>query len=606
MINYPLNVTLDTNIFYETKFDFSENSPLGLLIKYVEQGKIKVILSDIVTREVEKHIKDRANSICRVIRDKRKELLEILPEYFINNIGYNNALELADKKKTIEKSIDEFHQFLKDVKAEFLDINIINLCPIIDDYFSYKPPFENNDKKRKEFPDAFIASQIKEIYGEHKVVAIISKDKGFKQACGDSGNHLFFDSLSELYDMINKEEKQYEEAIEIIDQKQLRITTEIKHIINDYDYIDVIGSSCDSDGNIYGFDYDDFELKTVANLSYRIHTIDELTDETIVATLLVSADINVLCWYDDYENSAWDSEEKKYVFLETRYVIEEHCARFGCRIVIDKKENALRINHFKVILNSDSRKNRYETSDNEYEWDGETFQRESLGLIPLESYGNYLDENLAESKMAFDIISRFNKINDIYDKCEEITYSYDALIDSIRTDEENIKDILLNLSAELKEISDFPSLNGIEELDDDKLDEILQWVEYEISLVSELASKEHLPDSISYGESVYFFDAANNEYTLTLESLSATLYEGAEEIIDIILYKNKEVYSKGYVKLTVGYYSFDEDGGVDDASEDIIEYDYQDIIDSIDDIIAEYQEYIEIEQKIFEILNNYF
>ena len=46
-----------------------------------------------------------------------------------------------------------------------------------------------------------------------------------------------------------------------------------------------------------------------------------------------------------------------------------------------------------------------------------------------------------------------------------------------------------------------------------------------------------------------------------------------------------ESYSKGYVKLTVGYYNFDENGGVGDASDDMIEYEYQDIIDSIDIII---------------------
>ena len=70
--------------------------------------------------------------------------------------------------------------------------------------------------------------------------------------------------------------------------------------------------------------------------------------------------------------------------------------------------------------------------------------------------------------------------------------------------------------------------------------------------------------------------------------------------------KNKDVYSKGYVKLTVGYYNFDEDGGVGDASDDMIEYEYQDIIDSLDKIISKCQERLEKEQKICNILNNYF
>lgn len=39
MIKYPLYVTLDTNIFVSNKFDFGEDSTLGLLAKYVEQEK---------------------------------------------------------------------------------------------------------------------------------------------------------------------------------------------------------------------------------------------------------------------------------------------------------------------------------------------------------------------------------------------------------------------------------------------------------------------------------------------------------------------------------------------------------------------------------------
>lgn len=56
MIKFPLYVTLDTNIFDSNKLDFSKDSTLSLLINYVETGKIKIVLSNIVVKEVEKHI----------------------------------------------------------------------------------------------------------------------------------------------------------------------------------------------------------------------------------------------------------------------------------------------------------------------------------------------------------------------------------------------------------------------------------------------------------------------------------------------------------------------------------------------------------------------
>ena len=64
MIKYPLNVTIDTKIFEANKFDFGTDSTLSLLVKNVQNGKIKLVLSDIVIREVEKHIYRRVENVC--------------------------------------------------------------------------------------------------------------------------------------------------------------------------------------------------------------------------------------------------------------------------------------------------------------------------------------------------------------------------------------------------------------------------------------------------------------------------------------------------------------------------------------------------------------
>lgn len=38
MFKYPINVTIDTNIFDAARYDFDENSTLQLLTKYVKKG----------------------------------------------------------------------------------------------------------------------------------------------------------------------------------------------------------------------------------------------------------------------------------------------------------------------------------------------------------------------------------------------------------------------------------------------------------------------------------------------------------------------------------------------------------------------------------------
>ena len=100
MFKYPIAVTIDTNIFDSAKYDLSENSTLQLLKKYVNDGKIKVVLSDIVVRESKKHLAKQANKVCGIARKLRAEVLRESTEHFVNYIGLDRLLEI-DKDKSV-------------------------------------------------------------------------------------------------------------------------------------------------------------------------------------------------------------------------------------------------------------------------------------------------------------------------------------------------------------------------------------------------------------------------------------------------------------------------------------------------------------------------
>ena len=100
MIKYPLNVTIDTNVFEANKFDFGIDSTMSLLVKNVQNGKIKLVLSNIVISEVEKHICRCVDSICGKARKLRKEYLDILPEQYLADIGMGIYVKIPDKKTT--------------------------------------------------------------------------------------------------------------------------------------------------------------------------------------------------------------------------------------------------------------------------------------------------------------------------------------------------------------------------------------------------------------------------------------------------------------------------------------------------------------------------
>lgn len=149
MFKYPIAVTIDTNILDAAKYDLSEGSTLQLLKDYVDEGVIKVVLSNIVVRESKKHLAKQVNKVCSIARKLRTEVLQESTEHLVNYIGLNRLLEIAkDKSALIDKSDELFDNFIREINAEILDTDLINLDRIIDDYFEINPPFEEGEKKR--------------------------------------------------------------------------------------------------------------------------------------------------------------------------------------------------------------------------------------------------------------------------------------------------------------------------------------------------------------------------------------------------------------------------------------------------------------------------
>ena len=44
MFHYPITITIDTNIFDTMKYDLSKDSKLRVLLKHVNDGKVKIVL----------------------------------------------------------------------------------------------------------------------------------------------------------------------------------------------------------------------------------------------------------------------------------------------------------------------------------------------------------------------------------------------------------------------------------------------------------------------------------------------------------------------------------------------------------------------------------
>lgn len=605
MFKYPLAVTIDTNILDAAKYDLGDGSTLQLLKNYVDDGIIKVVLSNIVVRESKKHLAKQVNKACGIARKLRAEVLQESTEYLINYVGLSRLLEISkDKDALIQKSEELFDNFLTDINAEILGIDLINLESIIDDYFEINPPFEDGEKKRKEFPDAFIANQIRKRFGEAEDVAIVSNDNGFKKACKEAPNHFFFGSLGALFDAINKEkEEAYAETINVIKELQFRIAPTLIEYIKSNENIEVRGLSYDKDGVETGFDYDESYLHNVSNIAFRVDSVDEMTDKYSKVTLLCKADISADCYFEDYANAPWDSETKEYVFVETIKMREEHTSRFECRIEVDRETKSYKIFPFTIILDDDSRKDRYELEKQSvvnYEQEIQDMDRVQLGFTPLGSYESYLEEALPDSELSNEIIERFEKINQLHCKFEDHSIIYDSLLEKL--DNSDPRYIIKSIYPKLLGISDIPHITDIESIEDREIEEIKNWINSKCEIASKISEDDTLPDTLNFGDSIIIKGVDNSELSFTIDEIEISPTEGSEEIIDIYLCNSKGERISGYIKLIVGYLNFDEDGGASDGIEEDIEYEFDEILKEIDSYISEQDSIVEAEAKIVEII----
>lgn len=286
---------------------------------------------------------------------------------------------------------------------------------------------------------------------------------------------------------MNKQEEFYAATKDFVIEQKSDIESYLAQYIKNNVEINVIGLSYDRKGVTEGYDYSETYLNSLSDVTIGIHSVDEIDDNKSIVTLKCKSSFSMDCFYEDYENALWDSEEKEYVYVDTIEIREEHKAKFACRIEINRTENTFEVLPFKIILGADSRKERYEIetdSEYDYEQEIEDMNRESVGLNPLGDYETYLEEDLVDSKMSKDIIERFNCINELYKEYEEILSIYDSLL-KLFLDKENIKSIIRIISSKLEEIADFPGIIDEDDISQEEISEIEKWVEFNTKMRQE-------------------------------------------------------------------------------------------------------------------------
>jgi|LSQX01.3.fsa_nt_gb hypothetical protein len=318
---FPVDVFLDSEVYISESYNFGEKGSLDFFKKEVGNKKFRHLTSEIVNKEVEKHIR---KNIAKAI-ERYNKLLEGRSLAIFRGRDYS-PFQNIDEAKVEEKAITIFRKYLADTEALILDVDTIKLKSVIKDYFEVNPPFGEGRDKKCEFPDAFNLAMIREYTEKKRPVIIVSADKGFE----DEENIRCFKSLRELLDAINSQDKVAQKVKKYLKSQSQFIFERVESELMDSLFgIEVDGRDVGRKGEWDGFEYEETELLSVEAIACR--NIDVVYVDNILNVITINlgckTKLELDCKFFDEANSMWDSENKNYLTTyygtmnETHYTV---------------------------------------------------------------------------------------------------------------------------------------------------------------------------------------------------------------------------------------------------------------------------------------------
>jgi len=290
---FPIHVFVDTQIYINESYNFTEKGNLGFFRKQTRDGKVVHLTSEVVIGEVERHIKkdvsEVVNSFNKVVNDRR---------FAIFRGKDHKQLIKFDEAKMEEEAVSIFHSYLKDTKSFELKSETIDVKSVISDYFGVNAPFGIKKDKKSEFPDAFNLSMLRKYASHNRPVIVVSGDGDFSS----EEDIVCFKSLGELLDAINSQNTITQKVKEYLKSRCNYIFDAIESNLMDNGYaLKVDGTDTDRKGYQHGVEYDEVELLSFSAHSLKnVDVVDiDLSDEVITINLDCKAELEFSCTFDD-------------------------------------------------------------------------------------------------------------------------------------------------------------------------------------------------------------------------------------------------------------------------------------------------------------------
>ena len=197
--------TLDTNIIDGLNSNGNLDNRILLSLENLKTKKIVTILSDVVAREVGRHMAQRHTSAHDELASTLKAYSKIWKEHAGLVEEFAGKLSSAD---AIVAHADTLLQaFCEKMGVGIISSNeAIGVAALMESYFEGRPPFAGADKKH-EFPDAIALAALDKWSQEHGAILAVSKDKGWAAYCESSEYLYCANDLGKALALFHEDEK---------------------------------------------------------------------------------------------------------------------------------------------------------------------------------------------------------------------------------------------------------------------------------------------------------------------------------------------------------------------------------------------------------------
>jgi hypothetical protein len=203
-------VTVDTNIFDQKKLNLEG----GMLaqFKQFKEGSAKFILSEIVFREVHRHLTEQAETAKQELKSaiRRSGLTGLVDEDSLNALREINNRVLEPR----DAAANGLKRWVEATGCEIVRAEDANMKRLIGMYFTPGAPFEKGEKKKYEFPDAIALITLEDWAKKNqKKILAITQDKGWIAFAEKSD---WIDTETDLSSALQRFQKHTESARQVV------------------------------------------------------------------------------------------------------------------------------------------------------------------------------------------------------------------------------------------------------------------------------------------------------------------------------------------------------------------------------------------------------